>query len=143
MSISKKTLYKHFKNKAKLIESVIDVFHTRIRELVESNHCSDMSAIEESFYIKDKISELLKTNDHNSIFELQKYYPELHIRHNFECYNLIYNHFSYIIPKGQKAGFFYDDVNIEHVSKFYFAYLFQMYNEHSFDKFKEIAPKNR
>lgn len=138
MSVSKKTLYKHFKNKSDLIDQAIGVIHLRMSKLMESNRRTDLNAIAESFYIKDKMSELFSANDHKSMVELQQYYPELHKKHNSECSSLIYNHFNYIIRKGQASGHFYSDVNIMHVSQFYFTYALQLYNENNFETFKTI-----
>ena len=79
MCISKKTIYKYFCNKELLIEESTKLLHKEVHENIESIVQQNYNAIEESFKIRNKFTEMFQsTADTSPIFQLKKHYPEIY-----------------------------------------------------------------
>ena len=80
MAISKKTIYKYFRNKVELVEAstifMHDTIDTRIKEIVRKN----FNAIEENFAIKNLFKDLFKKSKTSPMFQLKKYYPKTYTK---------------------------------------------------------------
>ena len=121
MGISKKTIYQHFANKNDLVEAVtMSLFETiscGIDDIISLNQ----NPIEELFTIKDFVMKNLKDERTSPLYQLQKYYPEIHktlMSRQFEKMGdcVIDN-----LKKGIEQGLFRDDINLELIGRFYFA----------------------
>jgi len=121
MGISKKTIYQHFENKNDLVEAVtMNLFETiscGIDEIISLNQ----NPIEELFTIKDFVIKNLKDERTSPLYQLQKYYPQIHktlMSRQFEKMGdcVIDN-----LRKGIEQGLFRNDINLELIGRFYFA----------------------
>lgn len=121
MGISKKTIYQHFENKNDLVEAVtMSLFETiscGIDDIISLNQ----NPIEELFTIKDFVMKNLKDERTSPLYQLQKYYPQIHktlMSRQFEKMGdcVIDN-----LKKGIEQGLFRDDINLELIGRFYFA----------------------
>ena len=78
MGISKKTIYHHFENKNDLVEATtLHLFET-ISKGVDEIMLLDNNPIEELFVIKDFVMKHLKDESISPIYQLQKFYPNIH-----------------------------------------------------------------
>ncbi|KAB1156849.1 TetR/AcrR family transcriptional regulator [Flavobacterium luteum] len=121
MGISKKTIYHHFENKNDLVEAVtLSLFET-ISCGIDEIMTLDKNPIEELFIIKDFVMKNLKNESTSPIYQLQKYYPQIHktlMSRQFEKMGdcVIDN-----LRKGIEQGLFRNDINLELIGRFYFA----------------------
>ncbi|MGL2962399.1 TetR/AcrR family transcriptional regulator [Flavobacterium sp. RSB2_4_14] len=121
MGISKKTIYHHFENKNDLVEAVtLHLFET-ISCGIDDIMTLDKNPIEELYIIKDFVMKNLKNESTSPIYQLQKYYPQIHktlMTRQFEKMDdcVIDN-----LKKGIEQGLFRNDINLELIGRFYFA----------------------
>lgn len=121
MGISKKTIYHHFENKNDLVEAVtLSLFET-ISSGIDEIMTLGKNPIEELFFIKDFVMKNLKNESTSPIYQLQKYYPQIHktlMSRQFEKMGdcVIDN-----LRKGIELGLFRNDINLELIGRFYFA----------------------
>ena len=140
--ISKKTLYKYFKDKDDLVESCMSFELERTETAVKDIMSKGLNAIDESFeisrFVIDNVSDL-----HPALFfELENFYPEafkLYEEHqNKSIRSSIYDN----LKKGISEGLYRADLNIEIVVSIYLTILYnllsaKMINTKSF-AFREI-----
>ena len=121
MGISKKTIYHHFENKNDLVEATtLHLFET-ISDGIDKIMLLDNNPIEELFVIKDFVMKHLKDENASPIYQLQKFYPNIHktlMMRQFEKmdYCVIDN-----LNKGMQQGLFRNNLNLELIGRFYFA----------------------
>ncbi|WP_162126606.1 TetR/AcrR family transcriptional regulator [Flavobacterium phycosphaerae] len=121
MGISKKTIYQHFENKTDLVEAVTMHLFETISCGIDNIQAMDKNPIEELYAIKDFVLKNLKNESTSPIYQLQKYYPQIHktlMSRQFEKMGdcVIEN-----LRKGIEQGLFRDDINLELIGRFYFA----------------------
>jgi AcrR family transcriptional regulator len=123
LGMSKKTIYSHYPNKAKLIEAcAIELFNsitTGIDEIIAENN----NPIDELLLIHGFILKRLKEEKASPQFQLAKYYPKVEqtlrekkIERMQEC--VVAN-----LNRGVALGFYRKDIEVEVVYKFYFMTL--------------------
>lgn len=121
MGISKKTIYQHFENKNDLVEAVtMNLFETiscGIDEIMKLNK----NPIEELFVIKDFVMHNLKNESTSPIYQLQKYYPQIHKTLMSRQFDKMGDCVIDNIKKGIEQDLFRDDINVELIARFYFA----------------------
>ncbi len=119
LSISKKTLYQHFDNKADLINQILDEYLRQEKEHIEQVSQSANDAIDEMLSIGKYIIKQLNTYSPAAIYDLQKYYPEswmlLKSLHQVFIYNVIKTN----IDKGIRQGFYRKGINADIIAKLY------------------------
>jgi len=121
MGISKKTIYHHFENKNDLVEATtLHLFET-ISSGIDQIMLLDNNPIEELFVIKDFVMKHLKDESISPIYQLQKFYPNIHktlMLRQFEKmdYCVIDN-----LNKGIEQGLFRENLNLPLIGRFYFA----------------------
>lgn len=121
MGISKKTIYQHFENKNDLVEAVtMNLFETiscGIDEIVFLNQ----NPIEELFTIKDFVIKNLKDDSTSPLYQLQRYYPQIHKSLMSRQFEKMGNCVLENLKKGIEQGLFRDTINLELIGRFYFA----------------------
>ena len=65
MCISKKTIYKYFSNKEKLIEEGTEVVHQKIHSLMDDIISKNYNAIAENFEMRKMFKEMCQCFDHS------------------------------------------------------------------------------
>ncbi|OXA77413.1 transcriptional regulator, TetR family [Flavobacterium aquidurense] len=126
LGISKKTLYNHFDNKEELIIESTKLLSHYISDAINAIKTKNYNAIEENFEIKKMFSDLFKTSDTHSIYELKVYYPEIYytiINREKERYLV---NFRENIKKGINEDLYRKNINIELYVFFYYKLLFQI-----------------
>ncbi|MBN2165810.1 MAG: TetR/AcrR family transcriptional regulator [Marinilabiliaceae bacterium] len=115
--ISKKTLYQHFKDKAELVESVINlVFNenmTIINTAIET--CDD--AISEMYEIHVFMNKIAREHSYSVEYDLKKYYPHLHELIINTKRERIYSIGLKNLKRGKKEGFYRPEINEKIIAK--------------------------
>lgn len=145
LAISKKTIYKYFKNKFDLVDNTVNYIHNEMHKSVMCICDAGFNAIEENFEIKKTFRDLLKSTDDSPIFQLKRYYPKIYSKIIIKEYDLFKDCLYQNIEKGISQGLYRDDLNKELVSKFYFSLVISIhdsklytYNKNTMNKL-EIA----
>lgn len=132
LGISKKTLYKYFKNKEDLVDQAVIGFHENCLCNINNVCAMDYNAIEENFEIKKMFKDLLQNSDESPMFQLKKYYPKTYdkvIQKEFvEFQNCIITN----LEKGISEGLYRKNINKSVISRFYFALVFSVHDENLF-----------
>lgn len=76
IGISKKTIYKHFKDKKELIRKSVELDVKKEMEACLACYSADENAVQKMISISKHISHQHKDTNPTVIYELQKYYPE-------------------------------------------------------------------
>ncbi len=126
MCISKKTIYKYFSNKEKLIEEGTEVIHQKIHSLMDEVVAKNLNAIEENFEIRKMFKEMFQSFDHSPAYQLKKHYPEIYekmMANEIEDCNQM---FSQNIIKGIQQGLYRQETDVESATKFYYTLIFSI-----------------
>ena len=126
MCISKKTIYKYFSNKEKLIEEGTEVIHQKIHSLMDEVVSKNFNAIEENFEMRKMFKEMFQSFDHSPAYQLNKHYPEIYdkmLANEIEDCNKM---FSQNIVKGIQQGLYRQETDVESATKFYYTLIFSI-----------------
>lgn len=120
MGISKKTIYKHFKTKTKLVEATTLHVFTIISEGIDCICALDKNPIEELFDIKTFVMKHLKNDSSSPQYQLKKYYPEIFITLQFKQFEVMQDCVKDNLQRGINQGLYLSNLNIEFISRIYF-----------------------
>jgi AcrR family transcriptional regulator len=126
MCISKKTIYKYFSNKEKLIEEGTEVIHQNIHRIINEIVSKNYNAIEENFEIRKMFKEMFQTIDTSPVYQLKKHYPEIYtkmIANEIEECNAV---FTQNIQKGIHQELYREEVDVPTCVKFYYTLIFSI-----------------
>jgi AcrR family transcriptional regulator len=121
LAISKKTIYKFFKNKEELVDNTVFFLHETMYEAVVSICDVGYNAIQENFEIRKMFKDLLKNSDDSPMFQLKKYYPKTFKKIMAKEYTMFKDCILQNIEKGIQEGLYRKDINVELTTKFYFS----------------------
>ena len=132
MGISKKTIYRYFKNKEELVGNSVTYLHEKISNSICEITKQGYNAIEENFVIKNMFTDIFEKSNTSPMYQLQKYYPKIYK-------NLIENEFIIFeecvganIIKGIKEGLYRKNIKEDVILKFYFLLIFGLHDENIF-----------
>ena len=128
LGISKKTIYKHFKNKVELVDSTISFLHQSMLSSVLCICDKGYNAIQENFEIKKIVSDLFKHSDDSPMYQLQKYYPNTYSRIIKDEYAMFKDCIFKNIEKGINEGLYRKTLDRELVTKFYFSLMLSVHD---------------
>ncbi len=141
LAISKKTIYKYFKNKEELVDETVSAFHNSMQQIVicicESGH----NAIQENFEIKKMFKDLLKHSDDSPMYQLQKFYPNTFHKIMKKEFAMFKDCISNNIDKGIKNGLYRKNIDKELVSKFYFSLVISIHDSNLYTYNKNTIAK--
>ncbi len=133
LSISKKTIYKHYQDKNQL---VFDTISMHIAEM--ENNTSLIMAEEENpvlqiAKIADFVLQMNKNVHPSVLFDLQKFYPEsyshlIEHRNRYALQSVNQN-----LKKGIEQGLFRNDMNRQRVARIYICLIFSMFQNTLFE----------
>jgi TetR/AcrR family transcriptional regulator, biofilm operon repressor len=126
MCISKKTIYKYFSNKEKLVEEGTEVIHQKIHNLMDEVIAKNYNAIEENFEMRKMFKEMFQSFDHSPAYQLKKHYPEIYekmMANEIEDCNHI---FTQNVIKGIEQGLYRPETDSEIAAKFYYTLIFSI-----------------
>ena len=126
MCISKKTIYKYFSNKEKLIEEGAEVVHQKIHRLMDDVVSQNHNAIAENFQMREMFKEMFKSFDQSPAYQLKKHYPEIYqkmMANEIEDCSQMFRH---NIEKGIAEGLYRKEIDINTAVQFYYTLLFSI-----------------
>lgn len=126
MCISKKTIYKYFSNKEKLIEEGTEVVHQKIHNLMNEVISKNYNAIEENFEMRKMFKEMFQSFDQSPAYQLKKHYPEIYekmMANEIEDCNQI---FTQNVIKGIEQGLYRAETDVDVAAKFYYTLIFSI-----------------
>ena len=121
LAISKKTIYKFFKNKEDLVDKTVSFLHETMHAAVVGICDVGYNAIQENFEIRKMFKDLLKNSDDSPMFQLKKYYPKTHRKIMAKEYTMFKDCILQNIEKGIQEGLYRKNIDIELTTKFYFS----------------------
>ena len=124
MCISKKTIYKYFCNKEKLIEESTATIHKEVHQIINDIVVKNHNAIEENFEIRKMFKEMFKASVTSPIYQLKKHYPEVYSKVMSREINECNVTFERNIRKGIKEGLYRSNLNIACYVRFYYILIF-------------------
>ncbi|AOW09002.1 TetR/AcrR family transcriptional regulator [Flavobacterium gilvum] len=139
MAISKKTIYQHFENKIDLIEATTQYLFETISCGVDEIYAMDKNPIEELFIIKDFVLNKLKDESTSAIYQLQKFYPQIHKKLMAGQFDKMGDCVIENLQKGIKQGLFRPQINSEIIARLYFAGMSNLKDAELFDP-KKFSP---
>lgn len=126
MCISKKTIYKYFSNKEKLIEEGTEVVHQKIHDLMDEIVAKNFNAIEENFQMREMFKEMFQSFDQSPAYQLKKHYPEIYEKMMCNEIEDCSQMFRQNIEKGITQGLYRKETDIESAVKFYYTLIFSI-----------------
>lgn len=124
--ISKKTLYKYFRDKDDLVQSCMSFELERTNAGVEEIIAKDLNAIEESFEISRFVIDNVADLNPSLFFELENYYPEAYKLYEEHQNNCIRDSVTQNIQKGINEGLYRSNLNIDIVVSIYLTILYNL-----------------
>lgn len=132
MSISKKTIYTHFKNKTKLVEettmAVFETISTGIDCICELKK----NPIEELYAIKSFVMKHLKNEKSSPQYQLQKYYPELFHKLKMKQLGVMQECIVNNLKRGINENLYRNELDLNFISRIYFNGIIGIKDEETF-----------
>ena len=120
LGVSKKTIYKYFKNKTELIDAVTDNIFNTICYGIDGICALGMNPIDELFSIKKLVMEHLKDEKSSPQYQLQKYYPKIYASLKQKQFHIMQNCVINNLKEGIKLGLYRSSIDLEFISRIYF-----------------------
>ncbi len=120
MGISKKTIYVHFSNKTKLVEAVTFNLFDTICESIDEVCENAVNPIEELYDVKMCVMQYLKNEKTSPIFQLKKYYPQIHDVLKTKQFEKMHQSVFDSLQKGIDTKLFRSNINVEFITRLYF-----------------------
>ena len=126
MCISKKTIYKYFSNKERLIEEGTEIIHQKIHTLMENVIAENHNAIAENFQMREMFKQMFQSFDHSPAYQLKKHYPEIYQKMMANEIEDCSQMFRQNIEKGILEGLYRKETDVEAAVKFYYTLIFSI-----------------
>lgn len=139
LAISKKTLYKCFKNKNELVEASTAFFHSQVHEMISHIRNQKHNAIKENFEITAIFKNIFTETKELPMFQLNKYYPKTYknfIENEFRIFEEV---MSDNLRRGVSEGLYRKDFDIDGILRYYFILVM---NIHEHQIFKQDKPSS-
>ncbi|WP_194851356.1 TetR/AcrR family transcriptional regulator [Nonlabens antarcticus] len=121
MGMSKKTLYTHYKNKSELVAATSMHMCNFICDGVNNIALDEnRTPIEELYEVKSYVMRELRGDNSSSIYQLQKYYPEIHQIISKRMYDFMDNCIYRNVERGIELGLYRDNIDKTFVARMYF-----------------------
>jgi AcrR family transcriptional regulator len=134
MCISKKTIYKYFSNKEKLIEEGTEFVHKQIHQSISELLLKNLNAIAENFEMKNTYKHMFQSIDQSPVYQLKKHYPEIYTKIINSEIEKSHQILKSNIIKGIDQGYYRKDTDIEAAVKFYFTLVFSIHENIAAEK---------
>ncbi|WP_299053940.1 TetR/AcrR family transcriptional regulator [uncultured Polaribacter sp.] len=120
LGVSKKTIYKFFKNKTELVKAVTDHMFDIICEGIDVICQKKLNPIEEIFSIKRMVMQHLKDEKSSPQYQLQKYYPKIYGSLKTKQFQILQETIKENLKTGVHLGLFRDNIDVEFIARIYF-----------------------
>ena len=128
LAISKKTIYKYFKNKQDLVDQTVLAMHEECFDAIDRVCSLEINAIHENFEVKKIFKDLLKNTDTSPMYQLQKYYPKTYDKILKKEFVMFRDCITKNIDKGIQEGLYRKDIDASLVTRFYFSLIMGVHN---------------
>jgi len=113
--ISKKTLYQYFKDKEDLVSQVVDHFLSNPEMNISNPEAGN--AIDDMFYIRERVAQVLKLYNNNVEIELKRTYPHLYEKVYETKRQRIFDNTIENMKKGMDEGLYRKDLEPTFIAK--------------------------
>ena len=120
LGISKKTIYVHFENKTKLVETVTFSLFENICTGIDGICNTSKNPIEELYDIKMYVMNFLKNEKTSPQYQLRKYYPQIYQRLQLKQFEKMHESVKDSIQNGVDTNLFRKNIDVEFISRMYF-----------------------
>ena len=141
LGISKKTIYKYFKNKAHLVDETTAHMHETMHKEALKIYDLGYNAIQENFEVNKVFKGFMQNLDDSPIYQLQKYYPETYHKIMSQEFCLFKDCLLSNIQKGINEGLFRKEISIDQVTKFYFSLIMSVHDSNLYTYSKNTINK--
>jgi len=131
-SISKKTLYRCFRDKDELVKKTIEQHLNAINEKMDELDRCEGDAVSNTLAIANFICSDHRELNPSLIFDLRKYHPESYALFTRQRDSMISRRVLENLQKGMAGGLYRDDLNPELVSRFYMNSVGSLFDPESF-----------
>ena len=121
LGISKKTIYVHFPNKSKLVESVTMHMFNTISQGIDFICALNKNPIEEVYDIKNLVRDHLKGEQSSPQHQLQKYYPKIFETLKEKQIKVMDSCVKNNLKRGIELGLYRPNINLDFITKIYFS----------------------
>jgi hypothetical protein len=135
LGVSKKTIYKYFKNKTELVGEVTNLMFSSICTGIDSICALKKNPIEEVFDIKRLIMSNLKDEKSSPQYQLQKYYPKIFASISKKQFDIMQVCVIENLNEGIHQGLYRESIDVTFISRIYFSGMMSI-------KDKELFPLN-
>jgi len=118
LRISKKTFYLHFTQKEDLVDAVLSFQEKKYYDKFEKLF-KNKNAIDSLILIIKEIKKNLETESQTMCYDLEKYYPKVHEKHELQRAKNMKMGFEMNINQGIAEGLYREDLDIELISLFH------------------------
>lgn len=134
LGISKKTLYKYFKDKDAIVFNLMRIDIEEKVETLDSLVASSENAIEETYAFSDVIIEKLKAVNPALVYDLEKYHQKAHKLFMSHKRIDIFNCIKCNLERGKKEGLYLESINTEVIARLYSEKMDTIFNQEVFPK---------
>lgn len=135
LGVSKKTLYRYFKDKADLVLQVFDQACNRQAARTETLATGGFNAIDAVIAVMEYFQSELREMHPSMLFDLQKYYPEAMHRLHHHKMEAMQGYLIRNIQRGQSEGLFRSDFDAKLISRLHMAMVQTMTDPSTIDEF--------
>ena len=121
LGMSKKTIYVHFANKTKLVESTTFHLFDTICDGIDDICEQASNPIEELYSIKKFVMIHLKNEKTSPQYQLKKYYPQIHMRLKTKQFDKMHKSVLESLNQGVITGVFRNSIDADFISRMYFT----------------------
>ncbi|WP_299665910.1 TetR/AcrR family transcriptional regulator [uncultured Polaribacter sp.] len=120
MGVSKKTIYKYFKNKTALVAAVADYMFETICCGIDGILEQETNPIDELFAIKKLVMNHLKNEKASPFYQFQKYYPKIFTVLRKNQFEIMQDTITDNLERGIKMNLYRENLNKDFISRIYF-----------------------
>lgn len=120
LSISKKTIYTHFKNKTELVKDCAFWAMRKITHGIDEICLLNQDPIAEIYEIKKFVIKTIGDDQSTPQYQLQKYYPEISESLKQEYYKKMMACTRRNLERGIENGIYRKNLNVEFIARLYF-----------------------
>ena len=120
LGVSKKTIYKYFKNKTELINVVTQFMFDTVSCGIDGICSLKMNPIDEIFEIKKFVMIHLKDEKSSPQYQLQKYYPKIYASLKEKQFHVMQACVIENLKSGIESKLYRENIDLEFISRIYF-----------------------
>jgi len=134
LGISKKTLYQYVRDKDDLVSQVVDMEVARLHEIMSNYSRKHNNAIEELWEISLCISNMIKTYNPSTEYDLKKYYPDQYHKMNKLRKDHIFLTISENLKRGKEEGLYRKEIREDIICRIDVAFIDSMLENEMFSQ---------